>query len=160
MSRDNSYHTFDHSDLRTIPESPDSRSARSRCYTSDRNQSTDQGQDQDQDHRHHHENHNHNHENEEDESEDEDTSPLPTRQLLILALVSLAEQTALNSIAPYLPQMAATTSSTTSSSMIGLYVGMIASAFASAQFLTNFFWGWLSDPVVAGYYGASGDGSC
>ncbi|KAF1916922.1 major facilitator superfamily domain-containing protein [Ampelomyces quisqualis] len=27
----------------------------------------------------------------------------------------------------------------------GLYVGLIASAFALAQFTTNFFWGWLSD---------------
>jgi len=38
-------------------------------------------------------------------------------------------------------------------SQVGLYVGTIASAFALAQFTTNFFWGWLSDrtgrkPVV------------
>jgi MFS family permease len=30
---------------------------------------------------------------------------------------------------------------------VGLYVGIIASAFALAQFTTNFFWGWLSDRI-------------
>lgn len=30
---------------------------------------------------------------------------------------------------------------------MGLYVGVIASSFALAQFATNFFWGWLSDRV-------------
>ncbi|MCJ1364537.1 hypothetical protein MMC16_003648 [Acarospora aff. strigata] len=30
---------------------------------------------------------------------------------------------------------------------VGLYVGIIASSFALAQFATNFFWGWLSDRV-------------
>ena len=30
---------------------------------------------------------------------------------------------------------------------VGLYVGAIASAFALAQFATNFFWGWLSDRI-------------
>lgn len=29
----------------------------------------------------------------------------------------------------------------------GLYVGLIASSFALAQFTTNFFWGWLSDKI-------------
>jgi MFS family permease len=29
----------------------------------------------------------------------------------------------------------------------GLYVGLIASCFALAQFTTNFFWGWLSDKI-------------
>jgi len=29
----------------------------------------------------------------------------------------------------------------------GLYVGLIASSFALAQFATNFFWGWLSDRI-------------
>lgn len=35
-------------------------------------------------------------------------TPVPKRQLIILAIISLAEQTALNSISPYLPEMAAT----------------------------------------------------
>ena len=30
---------------------------------------------------------------------------------------------------------------------VGVYVGTIASAFALAQFTTNFFWGWLSDRI-------------
>lgn len=30
---------------------------------------------------------------------------------------------------------------------MGIYVGLIASSFALAQFATNFFWGWLSDRI-------------
>ena len=30
---------------------------------------------------------------------------------------------------------------------VGVYVGLIASSFAAAQFATNFFWGWFSDRV-------------
>lgn len=30
---------------------------------------------------------------------------------------------------------------------VGLYVGLIASSFALAQFATNFYWGWLSDRI-------------
>ena len=73
-------------------------------------------------------------------------SPLPTKQLAILAVIALAEQTALNSISPYLPQMAATFPEV-ESGQVGLYVGVIASSFALAQFATNFLWGWLSDRV-------------
>lgn len=32
-------------------------------------------------------------------------------------------------------------------SKVGVYVGTIASAFALAQFITNLFWGWLSDRI-------------
>jgi MFS family permease len=73
-------------------------------------------------------------------------SPLPTKQLAILAVVALAEQTAFNSISPYLPEMASTFPEV-SGDQVGLFVGLIASAFASAQFTTNFFWGWLSDRI-------------
>ncbi|THC99610.1 hypothetical protein EYZ11_000877 [Aspergillus tanneri] len=31
--------------------------------------------------------------------------------------------------------------------MVGVYVGTLATAFAIAQFITNYFWGWLSDRV-------------
>ncbi|KFZ02436.1 hypothetical protein V501_09562 [Pseudogymnoascus sp. VKM F-4519 (FW-2642)] len=82
-----------------------------------------------------HHNNNHNHE-----------SPLPRRQLAVLAVIALAEQTALNSISPYLPQMVASFPST-DPSQIGLYVGAIASSFAAAQLLTNYFWGSLSDRI-------------
>ena len=64
----------------------------------------------------------------------------------MLAVIALSEQTALNSISPYLPQMASTFPEVDSGE-VGLYVGTIASAFALAQFTTNFFWGWLSDRI-------------
>ena len=73
-------------------------------------------------------------------------SPLPVRQLLVLAIISLSEQTALNSIGPYLPQMIATFKDV-HAGQVGLYVGLVASSFALAQFATNFFWGWLSDRI-------------
>lgn len=73
-------------------------------------------------------------------------SPLPMRQMFILAVISLCEQTALNSISPYLPQMAASFPEV-EPSQVGVYVGTIASSFALAQFATNFFWGWLSDRI-------------
>lgn len=76
----------------------------------------------------------------------QDETPLPKGQLAILAVIALAEQTALNSISPYLPDMASQFDGV-DESHVGLYVGLIASAFALAQFTTNFAWGWLSDRV-------------
>lgn len=73
-------------------------------------------------------------------------SPLPVRQLAVLAIIALSEQTALNSISPYLPQMTSSFPEV-DPSQVGFYVGTIASAFALAQFATNFFWGWLSDRI-------------
>lgn len=73
-------------------------------------------------------------------------TPLPFKQLAILAIISLSEQTALNSIGPYLPQMTSTFPEV-GAGQVGLYVGVIASSFALAQFVSNFFWGWLSDRV-------------
>lgn len=73
-------------------------------------------------------------------------TPLPKSQLLMLAVIALAEQTALNSISPYLPEMASTFPDVDAAE-VGMYVGLIASAFALAQFATNFIWGWLSDRV-------------
>ncbi|MBE7180129.1 MAG: MFS transporter, partial [Terriglobus roseus] len=75
-----------------------------------------------------------------------DESPLPLKQLVVLAVVALAEQTALNSISPYLPKMAASFPEV-DEGQVGLYVGLIASSFALAQFATNFFWGYLSDKI-------------
>ncbi|CAG8896751.1 unnamed protein product [Penicillium egyptiacum] len=74
------------------------------------------------------------------------SSPLPKRQMAVLAIIALAEQTALNSISPYLPDMASTFPEV-EQTQVGVYVGTIASAFALAQFSTNYFWGWLSDRV-------------
>ena len=73
-------------------------------------------------------------------------SPLPIRQLFVLAVISLSEQTALNSIGPYLPQMIASFKDV-DPGQTGFYVGLVASSFALAQFTTNFFWGWLSDRI-------------
>ena len=73
-------------------------------------------------------------------------SPLPVRQLVVLAVISLSEQTALNSIGPYLPQMVATFEDV-GPGQVGLYVGLVASSFALAQFVTKSFWGWLSDRI-------------
>lgn len=61
-------------------------------------------------------------------------------------MIALAEQTAFNSISPYLPEMASTFPEV-KNGQVGLYVGLIASSFALAQFATNFFWGWLSDRI-------------
>lgn len=71
-------------------------------------------------------------------------SPLPKKQMAVLAMIALCEQTALNSISPYLPSMAASFPGIKGNE-VGAYVGTIASAFALAQFVTNYFWGWLSD---------------
>ena len=64
----------------------------------------------------------------------------------MLAVIALCEQTALNSIGPYLPQMASTFPEV-DATLVGVYVGTIASSFALAQLATNFFWGWLSDKI-------------
>ncbi|KAK3695713.1 major facilitator superfamily domain-containing protein [Podospora appendiculata] len=74
------------------------------------------------------------------------STPLPWKQLSLLALLSLAEQTALNSIGPYLPTMVASFDEIPAGQE-GLYVGLLASAFALAQLATNLFWGYLSDRV-------------
>jgi MFS family permease len=71
---------------------------------------------------------------------------LPWAQLSLLALLSLAEQTALNSIGPYLPTMVASFDEIPDGQE-GLYVGLLASAFALAQLTTNLLWGYLSDRV-------------
>ena len=85
--------------------------------------------------------------NHDDTTENNDVkSPLPKRQMAVLAMIALAEQTALNSISPYLPDMASTFPEV-EPSQVGVYVGTIASAFALAQFATNYFWGWLSDRI-------------
>ncbi|KAJ6438110.1 MFS transporter [Purpureocillium lavendulum] len=82
----------------------------------------------------------------EDEGRGRAETPLPVRQLLLLAFLSLSEQTALNSISPYLPQMVVSMPGIPRDE-VGLYVGILASAFALAQLSTNFLWGYASDLV-------------
>lgn len=79
-----------------------------------------------------------------DTDTDDNVSPLPLGQLLTLAVMCLAEQTAMNSISPYLPQMALSFPEVDSST-VGLYVGLIASVFAFAQCVSGYFWGFMSD---------------
>ncbi|KAI0125309.1 major facilitator superfamily transporter [Xylariales sp. AK1849] len=74
------------------------------------------------------------------------STPLPVKQLALLALLSLAEQTALNSISPYLPSMVASFPGM-DEERVGVYVGLLASAFALAQLTTNLIWGYLSDII-------------
>lgn len=81
-----------------------------------------------------------------DRDDEQPCSPLPKKQMAILAVIALCEQTALNSISPYLPAMASTFPEV-NPGQVGVYVGTIASAFALAQLTTNFFWGWLSDHI-------------
>ncbi|CRK39509.1 hypothetical protein BN1723_015507 [Verticillium longisporum] len=78
--------------------------------------------------------------------DDHEETPLPVRQLALLALLSLTEQTALNSISPYLPQMVESFPDIPET-QTGLYVGILASSFALAQLSTNLLWGYLSDVV-------------
>ncbi|KAL4945134.1 hypothetical protein BDV06DRAFT_185695 [Aspergillus oleicola] len=85
-----------------------------------------------------------NHQNDHHESPPE--SPLPKKQMVILAIIALCEQTAFNSISPYLPDMASSFPEA-KPDIVGIYVGMIGTAFAVAQLVTNYFWGWLSDRV-------------
>lgn len=73
-------------------------------------------------------------------------TPLPISQLALLALLSLAEQTALNSISPYLPAMVASFPGV-GTEKVGVYVGLLASSFALAQLTTNLLWGYLSDII-------------
>lgn len=73
-------------------------------------------------------------------------SPLPKKQMMVLALIALCEQTAFNSISPYLPDMASSFPEV-KPGMVGVYVGMIGTAFAVAQLVTNYFWGWISDRI-------------
>ncbi|RYP71554.1 hypothetical protein DL771_004680 [Monosporascus sp. 5C6A] len=68
-------------------------------------------------------------------------TPLPVNQLALLALLSLSEQSALNSISPYLPEMIGSFPDV-APDKVGLYVGLLASAFALAQLATNLFWGY------------------
>ncbi|KAI1463722.1 MFS general substrate transporter [Daldinia caldariorum] len=73
-------------------------------------------------------------------------TPLPVKQLALLALLSLSEQTALNSISPYLPEMIESFPGIRHD-QVGLYVGLLASSFALAQLATNLLWGYLSDII-------------
>jgi hypothetical protein len=121
------YHTFPTQPPKTPSDAPDSSSANS--------PSEDEVARRSSGHRHTN-----------SRGSNRDATPLPVRQLLLLALLSLAEQTALNSIGPYLPTMVAAFPEIPQG-QAGLYVGLLASSFALAQLTTNFLWGYFSDRV-------------
>ncbi|KAK9473765.1 MFS general substrate transporter [Dipodascopsis tothii] len=74
----------------------------------------------------------------------ESATPLPLRVLWILSFISFAEQTALNSIGPYVTEMMASFEDVRPEH-VALYVGLLATCYSAAQFLSGFFWGTLSD---------------
>lgn len=121
------YHTFPTQPPKTPSDAPDSSTANS--------PSEEEAARRRRGHRHTH-----------SRDSNRDVTPLPVRQLLLLALLSLAEQTALNSIGPYLPTMVAAFPEIPDG-QAGLYVGLLASSFALAQLMTNFLWGYFSDRV-------------
>ncbi|KAL1989634.1 hypothetical protein VTN49DRAFT_6831 [Thermomyces lanuginosus] len=71
----------------------------------------------------------------------------PTRQLFVLALVRICEPIAFMSIFPYSYYMVKYFHVTDQEEVIGLYAGMITSAFTFTEFLSGVFWSRLSDKV-------------
>ncbi|KAK2074943.1 hypothetical protein P8C59_009113 [Phyllachora maydis] len=86
------------------------------------------------------------HNNNDGEGDSDGESDGDDGQLGLLALLSLAEQTALNSISPYVPAMVASYPEVPDGEE-GLYVGILASAFALAQLATNLLWGYTADKI-------------
>lgn len=143
------YHTFPTQPPKTPSDAPDSNatlSPDSYSIYSDEDEDDRDGDDGDYAHRHIHRRRRHWHRQTGSRDSRSDATPLPVRQLLLLALLSLCEQTALNSIGPYLPTMVASFPEIPDGQE-GLYVGLLASAFALAQLMTNFLWGYFSDRV-------------
>lgn len=136
------YHTFPTQPPKTPSDAPDSRAILS--PNSEYSDEDDLDIDDAQRHKRRRRRHWHRHTGSRESHND--VTPLPVRQLLLLALLSLCEQTALNSIGPYLPTMVASFPEIPNGQE-GLYVGLLASAFALAQLMTNFLWGYFSDRV-------------
>lgn len=138
------YHTFPTQPPKTPSDAPDSNDTLSPHSYS--NYDSDDGADDDGGHKNKRRRRRHWHRHNASRDSNNDVTPLPVRQLLLLALLSLCEQTALNSIGPYLPTMIASFPEIPDGQE-GLYVGILASAFAMAQLVTNFLWGYLSDRI-------------
>lgn len=134
------YTTFPTQPPKTPSDAPDSGGTLSPNSYSDHPSDGDVGEAWS---RHRRRGHRHRHTNSRDSN---DVTPLPIRQLVLLALLSICEQTALNSIGPYLPTMIDSFPEIPDG-QVGLYVGLLASAFALAQLMTNFLWGYFSDRV-------------
>lgn len=137
------YHTFPTQPPKTPRDAPDSNSPFGPISYSATDDGTGGGGRADG--RHRRRGHRHTLSGDSSNSRREQT-PLPIKQLGLLALLSLCEQTALNSIGPYLPTMVRSFPEIPDD-QAGLYVGLLASAFAMAQLCTNFLWGYFSDHV-------------
>ncbi|KAL8854734.1 MAG: hypothetical protein Q9221_000516 [Calogaya cf. arnoldii] len=74
-------------------------------------------------------------------------TPFPYQQLFILGLCRICEPIAFMSIFPYIYFMITTFHITDDEDQIGLYAGLVTSAFAFAEFSTGVFWGRLSDKI-------------
>lgn len=88
-------------------------------------------------------------------------TPLPWRQLSILCLMRLAEPVAFTLCFPFIGDMLWDLKATTDRGQVGMYAGIVESAFAAVQTLTVLQWGRASDKlgrrpiIVSGLIGSS-----
>ncbi|CAE6485424.1 unnamed protein product [Rhizoctonia solani] len=74
-------------------------------------------------------------------------TPLPTKQVFVLCLMSFAEPVSLFVIFPFVNQMIEELGITSDPKELGYYSGFIEGMFSFAQFFTVYFWGLLSDKI-------------
>ncbi|RKP34343.1 major facilitator superfamily domain-containing protein [Dimargaris cristalligena] len=74
-------------------------------------------------------------------------TPLPRRQITVLLMMGVTEPTSFTVLFPFVYLMVRDFHITTDPKAIGLYVGMVASAFPMARLSTGMLWGFLSDRV-------------
>lgn len=74
-------------------------------------------------------------------------TPIPLRIMISLCLIIFSEPLSLTILFPFVFFMVRDFHVTDDEKAIGYYVGMIASAFSVAQFVTGVFWGQLSDRI-------------
>ncbi|CCX32686.1 major facilitator superfamily domain-containing protein [Pyronema domesticum] len=75
------------------------------------------------------------------------SKPFPVQQLVILALCRICEPISFTSIFPYIYQMIDSFGIARNENEIGIYAGMVTSAFALAEFSTGMMWGKISDRI-------------
>lgn len=75
------------------------------------------------------------------------TAPYPYKQLYVLALCRICEPIAFMSIFPYVYYMIISFNITSDTRQIAVYVGMVTSAYAFAEFSSGVAWGRISDRV-------------
>jgi MFS family permease len=72
-------------------------------------------------------------------------TPLPKKQLLVLAVININDAFAMNVIWPFLPFFVVFTGMAADEGSAGTYVGIMASSYSLAGFLSSFAWGVASD---------------